>query len=135
MSANTYTRDSAGNYPTQHNKREEKVIETALHTAPTYGVKEIAASGDDYAITNTDGYSTFLVNDAVTITLPNASENVGRRFLFIQKAAATLTIAQNADDANINGADADYTTADAAGDRIELVSTGTEWLAVSSTIA
>ena len=131
---NTYTRGTAKDYPQTHNDREKKLLETALSDT-TYGVSELAAAAADYAITATDGYSTFIVNDAITVTLPDASDNAGRRILFVQLGTATLTIAQNADDANINGADADLTTLDAAGDRIELVSTGAEWLAVSSTIA
>jgi hypothetical protein len=133
--ANTYTRGTAGDYPQQHNKREKKVIETALTSAALHGVKSFAASAPDYAITTTDGYHTFIVNDAVTITLPDASDNEGRRLLFIQKAAAVLTIAQNADSAEIAGANANYVALDAAGDRAELASDGTEWVVVSSTIA
>jgi hypothetical protein len=133
--ANTYTRGTAKDYPQSHNNREKKLMETVFATAPTYGVKECAASAADYAITNTDGYNCFIVNDAITITLPDASENTGRRILFIQKAGAVLTVAQNTDGANIAGADANYTSLDAAGDRAELVSSGTEWLVVSSTIA
>lgn len=131
---NTYTRGTAKDYPQAHNDREKKLLETALSDT-TYGVSELAAAAADYAITDTDGYSTFIVNDAITVTLPDASDNAGRRILFIQLGTATLTIAQNADGANINGAGADLTTLDAAGDRAELVSTGSEWLVVSSTIA
>jgi hypothetical protein len=99
------------------------------------GVRNFAAAASDYAMLADDGIETAFANDAITLTLPVAASNKGRRILFVQLAAAVLTIAQNADDANIDGADADYVALDAANDRAELVSTGTEWLVVSSTIA
>ena len=132
--ANTFTRGTASEYPKKHNKRELKVIETVL-TDSTHGTSELAASAADYAITATDGYNTFIVNDAISLTMPNAADNAGRRILFVQLGTAVLTLVQNADDANIAGADANYVAMDAAGDRAELVSTGLEWLVVSSTIA
>lgn len=133
--ANSFDKDEVGSYPLKHNKRELKLIETVYANASSRKVVELAAAAADYAITNTDGYEVVLVNDAITVTLPDASENAGRRILFVQKAAEVLTVAQNADGANIAGSDADYTALDAAGDRAELVSTGAEWLIVSSTIA
>ena len=133
--ANTFSRSDVKSYQQTHNYREKKVIETALANVPSYAVSELAASAADYAILDKDGYGVFIVNDAITITLPDASDNAGRRILFIQLGTAVLTIEQNADDANIAGADSDYTALDAAGDRAELVSTGAEWLVVSSTIA
>lgn len=133
--ANSYSRDTALNYPQSHNNRELKTIETALAATATHGVSELAAAAADYAVLDLDGYHTFLVNDAITVTLPAVATNAGRRIMFVQKAAAVLTIGQNADGANINGADADYVALDAAGDRAELICDGAEWLVVSSTIA
>ena len=131
----TYTRDSAGDYQTRFNKRELKVLETALTDSNQYGVSSLAAAAADYAITDVDGYSTFVVNDAITITMPAAATNVGRILTFSLVAAAVLTIAQNADDANIGGADADYTTLDAAGDSAQFVCNGAQWVLIGSTIA
>ena len=133
--SNTFTRGDEGNYPTAHNKREKRLIDTIYSNSEAHGVSELAAEAADYAITTLDGYKVFIVNDGITITLPDASDNAGRKILFIQLGSATLVIGQNADDANIAGADADLTTLNAAGDRIELVSTGIEWLEISSTIA
>lgn len=137
--ANSYASGDAGNYPTRHNKRELKVIETAVNevveNAPTVGVSSLAALAADVVITATDGLETFIVNDAISITLPVAADNIGRKFTFVQLGTAVLTIAQNADDANIGGFDTDFVSCDAAGDRIEIISTGVEWLTVSSTIA
>jgi len=133
-SANQVTRANIGVYPQNINTREKRVVEAVIGN-PSLQVKSIAATGADYAVLDRDGYATFVVNDAVTITLPEAAANEGRRLLFIQKGTAVLTIAQNADAADIAGANSDYVSADAAGDRVELVSDGTEWLVVSSTIA
>lgn len=133
--ANTYVRDTAGNYPVKHNKRELKVIETTLSSIASNGVSELAAAAADYAVTDTDGYISFIVNDAISITMPTAATNAGRKIQFVQLGTAVLTLVQNADDANINGADANYVGMDAAGDRAEFISTGAEWLLVSSTIA
>ena len=134
MANNTFVRGTVGNYPTVHNSQIKKGIETALHTAPNYGTNILAAAAADYAILTDDGYNTFVVADAITVTLPNALANKGRKLAFLQLGTATLTIAQNVDDANINGADADFTTINAANDRAEFISSGTEWLLVTSTI-
>lgn len=133
--SNSFDKDEVGSYPLKHNKRELKLIETVYANLASRKSAEFAAAAADYAILDADGYEVILVNDQITITLPAASTNAGRRILFVQKAAAVLTVAQNADGANIAGADSDYTSLDAAGDRAELVCTGAEWLVVSSTIA
>ena len=75
-----------------------------------------------------DGIRTVVVNDAITITMPPVATSVGRKITFVQLSAAVLTIAQNADDANIAGADTDFIFLDAASDYAEVVSDGLEWL-------
>lgn len=130
--ANTYNPAAVGSYPQQHNKRELKVLQTAFANAPSQKAKSTTSA---YAIAADDGVEVIVNAGAVTVTMPNALANKGRRILFVQTTANVLTIAQNADDANIDGADANYVALDAAGDRAEFVSTGTEWLVVSSTIA
>jgi len=136
MSANSLSRSGIGLYPQNLNTRERKVIE-AVNGNPLLRVKSIAAAGADYAILAKDGFETFIANDAVTITMPVAADNEGRKISFIQKAAGVtiLTVAQNADGANINGADANFVTMNTAGDRAEFICDGAEWLLVSSTIA
>jgi len=134
MSANSLSRSGIGLYPQNLNTREKKVIE-AVNGNPLLRVKSIAASGADYAILAKDGFDTFIVTDAVTITMPVAADNEGRKISFVQKAAAVLTVAQNADDANIGGADENFVSMDAAGDRAEFICDGAQWLTVSSTIA
>ena len=133
MSANSLSRSGIGAYPQNLNTREKKVIE-AVNGNPLLRVKSIAGT-TPYAILAKDGFDTFIVNDAVTITMPVAADNEGRKISFIQKAAAVLTVAQNADDANIGGADTNFVSMDAAGDRAEFICDGAEWLTVSSTIA
>jgi hypothetical protein len=94
--------------------------------------REWAASAADYAILDDDGISTVVVNDAITITMPAPATNVGRKILFVQKAAAVLTIAQNASE-NIAGAAASFVFLDAAGDYAEFVCDGTDWLLADQT--
>lgn len=108
------------------NKREK---------AASQSIISVAVTDSAYSITSIDGIDCFRNTGAVTITLPNAIENKGRCIKFIQTDANILTIAQNADDANINGADADFTDCDAADDWVELYSTGTEWIILSQNIA
>ena len=132
--ANEFTIGSASDYPKKHNKRELKVIETTRDDAKKSG-SYLAAAAADYAITDTDGFSTFVVNDAITITLPAVATNVGRVITFTQIGTATLTIAQNADGAEIAGADADYTALDAGGDTATLICDGVAWFLGFSSIA
>lgn len=134
MAINTYVRGSAGDYQARHNKRELKTIETAVN-AWSYGVSNLAAGAADYAVTSTDGYNVFIANDEITVTMPPAASSVGRRIAFSTTAAATFTVAQNADGADIAGANADYTALDAAGDTAEFLCNGVEWVLVGSTIA
>lgn len=108
------------------NKREGK-----LHTTNN----TVLISDAAYSFESDDGINYVRNTGAVTITLPNAAANKGRCICFLQTDAAVLTIAQNADGANIDGANADFTALDAADDWAELYSTGTEWIVVKQNIA
>jgi DNA topoisomerase IB len=162
--ANSYSEGDAGVYPTRHNKRELKVIETAKAFTPSAAtdfttlpgtpaapndaddainklaaaspkVSYSAAAADDFAIATGDGVTQVVVNDAIAVTLPPAADNVGRSIYFCQRGSATLTITQNADGANIAGADASYTALDAANDFANLYCDGTEWILFGTAIA
>ena len=97
------------------------------------GTLHLAAAAADTALATGDGYNEVFVNDEITVTMPPAVS--GRRIKFTQIGTAVLTVAQNADDANIAGADTDYVALDAAGDTATFYCDGTEWLLVESSIA
>lgn len=108
------------------NKREKAVSQSI------YGV---AVTDSDYTITSIDGIDHIRNTGANTITLPNAAENKGRCIGFIQVDANIMTIAQNADSANIDGLNLDFTSLDAADDWADLYCTGTEWIIIRQSIA
>lgn len=117
---------SSSKYPSKFNKREISasmrnfslaVTDSALSLSPDDGITHVRNTG------------------AVTITLPAAAESKGRCISFLQTDAAVLTIAQNADGANIDGADANFTSLDAADDQVELFCDGSEWIIVRQHIA
>lgn len=131
MANSTKNSRALGLYPEKFNKRENRLI--------TYGYTAIVADSD-FSIDDTDGIQ-FVRADAtggdVTATLPKAATNKGRVITFLLGTAATnsLIIAQNADDANIDGADANFTALDADDDWIDLYCTGDEWIIVRQSIA
>jgi hypothetical protein len=98
-------------------------------------VTTMVESDTAFSLETEDGIDCIRNTGAVTITLPKVAENKGRCICFLQVDAAILTIAQNADGANIDGANADFTDCDAADDWVELYSTGSEWLIRSLNIA
>ena len=96
------------------------------------GEKQYVSVTDDHTIT-TEGL--IFSTGENTVTLPDCSENAGRSIKFVQIDANTLTIAQNADGAYINGVDSDYTTCDAALDTVTLSSDGSAWYITSVNVA
>lgn len=113
-------------YPAKFNQRENR--------ASTHNYS-MAVIDSALALKSDDGISFVRATAAATATLPPAAENKGRTICFLQSAAATLTVAQNADGADIDGADADFTSLDAADDWAEFFCTGSEWLIVKQHIA
>lgn len=108
------------------NKREKAVSQS---------IATVAVTDSAYSIASDDGIDCFRNAGAVTITLPPAAENKGRCITFLQTDVNTLTIAQNADSANIDGADSDFTSLDAADDWAELYCTGSEWIILKQNIS
>lgn len=98
--------------------------------AVSQNISTVAVTDADYAITTIDGVDCVKNTGANTITLPNSAENTGRCITIIQEDTAALVIAQNADDANINGVDGNLTSLETAEDWVELFSTGTEWIII-----
>ena len=113
-------------YPQRFNKRENRGS-THQHT--------LLVSDAAYTILTTDSIAFVRNTGAVSITLPDAGENVGRCIKFIQVDLDQLTIVQAADGANIDGADASFTGCDAADDQVELYCDGSEWLVTAQNIA
>lgn len=105
----------------------------AILDVPNSSVKYLAAAADDFALASGDGYGLVIVNDEIAVTMPVLEE--GRVIRFLQVAVAALTVVQNADGANIAGADATYAALDAAGDTATFYCDGTEWILVESSIA
>lgn len=88
-----------------------------------------------FSLSSDDGIDYVRSSGAITVTLPKAAESAGRRITFLQSDANILTIAQNADGANIDGAASDFTSLDAADDWAEFFCTGSEWIIVKQVIA
>ena len=114
-------------YPDQFNTRENRLIR--------YGHSLLVSSAESVSLEDEDAISMIRNTGASTITLPPAASNKGRSIKFFQTDAAVLTIAQNADDANINGADSNFAFTATASNGGELYCDGTEWLFVSLTNA
>lgn len=95
----------------------------------------LLVSDSAYSILSDDGINFIRNSGAVTITLPKAAENKGRCICFLQADANVLTIAQNADGANIDGANSDFVDLDAANDFAEFFCDGSEWIIVKQYIA
>ena len=100
---------------------------------PNSSVKYLAAAADDFALASGDGFGLVIVNDEIAVTMPVLEE--GRVIRFLQVATAALTVVQNADGANIAGADATYAALDAAADTATFYCDGSEWILVESSIA
>lgn len=127
--ATYHNRRRVSSYPDadMFNQRENRLVDHA-HTL-------LVSSAESVALSDTDGVS-FVRNAGVsTVTLPPAASCKGRVISFLQVDANTLTIGQNADGANIDGADADFTALDAADDWAELFCTGSEWIILKQHIA
>ena len=95
----------------------------------------LLVSDGDAVIQEDDGINFVRNTGANAITLPEAKRSVGRTICFLQADANIMTITQNADDANIDGADANFTSLDAADDWAELFCDGSEWIIVRQHIA
>ena len=124
-----HNRKLTANHPSKaqrFNKREARASST---------LNSLVETDADYTIEADDGIDFVANTGANTVTLPPAAESKGRCIRFRQTDANILTIAQNADGADIDGADADFTDCDAAEDWVELFCTGTEWLVTSQVIA
>jgi hypothetical protein len=119
-------RKNSSLYPQKFNKRENRASTHNFSCAITDAALELQSD---------DGINFIRNTGEVTITLPPAAENTGRCISFLQVDAEVLTIAQNADGANIDGADADFDALDAADDWVELYCTGEEWIIVKQSIA
>ena len=113
-------------YPARFNKREGAARDRN---------NSLLISDADYSILADDGINYIRNSGANSMTLPVAAENKGRVICFLQADANILTIAQNADSANINGADADFADCDAADDFVELFCDGSEWIIVKQYIS
>jgi hypothetical protein len=122
-------------YPKRMNKRESRMfqaaVDQALASAPSLSANSVSA---DYAILQEDGYMTILSTGANTVTMPVAADNTGRQITFVQLDNNIMTIAQNADSANIDDVNGNYTDLNTADDRSTFLSTGTEWLLMHNTI-
>lgn len=122
------------NYPVNFNKKLNKLIDSRARSA-------VVLANENYSISDDSNISFVQATAAsasCTVTLPNAAKFAGKSIDFrlaAQSSSFKLIIAQNADNANIAGADENYDDADAAGDEITLISTGTEWLVVKAKIA
>ena len=111
-------------YPNKFNKRENSA---------NIRNNTLALIDSALVITDEDGINFVRATASSAATLPNAIKNKGRCITFlVQDATETLTITQNADDANIDGADSNFSLVSAtiADVWIELYSTGTEWIIV-----
>lgn len=126
MANSTKNPRAEASFPGKFNKRENR--------ASTHNYS-CAVTDSDLTLTSSDGINYVRNSGANTITLPPASDNKGRTIAFLQADLNTMTIAQNADSANIDGADADFTALDAADDCCDLFCTGTEWIIVRSSIS
>ena len=107
---------------TNINKREK---------AASQSMKTLAVIDSALTITSDDGIDYIRATATATATLPKAAENKGRCLVcFNQDSGDTLTIAQNADGANIDGAGSNFTITGADDEWVELYCTGTEWIIV-----
>lgn len=113
-------------FPLKFNKREGKL---------TGGNNSLMVADTAFSLLSDDGINFVRGTAAITITLPPAAENKGRLITFLTDAANLLTIGQNTDSANIDGANADFTGLDAADDFLDLFCDGTEWIIVREFIA
>lgn len=102
----------------------------------------LVVADTSFSLTDKDGISHIrvVIGGAadVDVTLPKAANNTGRVLKFIlgdNNTSYKINIVQNADGANIDGADATYALLDATDDQVELFCTGTEWIVVSQNIA
>lgn len=118
-----------------HNYPRGDAFNTRENRASDHNKSCLVSSAESVALVEEDCISFVRNLGASTITLPPAGSSQGRCISFLQADAAILTVAQNADDANIDGADADFTSLDAADDWAELFCTGSEWLIVKQHIA
>lgn len=109
------------------NKREKSVSQSSY---------SVIVADTSFSLTSTDGIDAVRATATLTATLPNAAENKGRCICFInQDLADTLTIAQNADGANIDGAASNLTITGADDEWVELYCTGTEWIILKGNLA
>lgn len=122
--ATEYNKQTKSKYPRKTGKRDLKVIEqngVAVLSAETYTIR----SKDNIRFVRNTGAS--------TVNLPPAAENVGRAISFIQVNAAVLTI-DGYEAEQVNGG-ATFVDLDAADDNATIVSDGSAWLVVASSIA
>ena len=115
-------------YPNKFNKRENSA------NIRNYTLALIDSA---LVISDEDGINFIRATATTSATLPDAIKNKGRCItMIVQDAGEILTITQNADGANIDGADANFALVSGIDDAsIELYSTGTEWLIVTNTSA
>jgi hypothetical protein len=125
--ATTENKQRMLDYPKEFNTRENRLIR--------HGHSVLVSSAESFSLSDEDSISAIRKTGASTVTLPPAATSKGRIYSFIQTDAAILTIAQNADSANIDGANADFTALDAADDWCELFCTGSEWIILKQHIA
>jgi len=103
---------------------------TALET----NVNSVVEKDDDYTIDDVDAIGTCVCTKAtaMTITLPDATANAGRKLVFIRIGAGETTISSAGDD-TISGGAGDLTLASSL-DTITIQAFGTNWMSISGII-